>query len=206
MDGSQKLPQRLLGTARDRLKSGQSVGLITLGIAAWVRYVSGTDEQGESIDVRDPLARELREAVAAGAGDPQRIVDETRRSLAELALTPKEVRVLEAYLKLVDQERASWNDLSHFLAVAARAMRHILVNYAERQQAVKRGGGKEPLSLEEGNPLDPKAAEEVLEDVADNLFNPDPYYQQGGDMVRIGGLGFSCDPTATMDRRIGPIP
>ena len=68
----------------------------------------------------------------------------------------------EAYLKLVDQERASWNDLPHFLAVAARAMRHILVNYAERQQAVKRGGGQEPLSLEEGNPLDPKAAEEIL--------------------------------------------
>ena len=42
----------------------------------------------------------------------------------------------------------------------------------------------------------------VLEDVCDNLFNPDPYYQQGGDMVRVGGLQFSCDPTATMGRRI----
>ena len=43
----------------------------------------------------------------------------------------------------------------------------------------------------------------ILEDVCDNLFNPDPYYQQGGDMVRVGGLQFSCDPTATMGRRIG---
>ena len=42
----------------------------------------------------------------------------------------------------------------------------------------------------------------VLEDVADNLFNPDPYYQQGGDMVRVGGLQYSCDPTATMGKRI----
>jgi len=42
----------------------------------------------------------------------------------------------------------------------------------------------------------------VLEDVADNLFNPDPYYQQGGDMVRVGGLKFSFDPTATMGQRI----
>jgi S-sulfosulfanyl-L-cysteine sulfohydrolase len=42
----------------------------------------------------------------------------------------------------------------------------------------------------------------VLEDVCDNLFNPDPYYQQGGDMVRVGGLQFSCDPTAAMGRRI----
>ncbi|MEY2661492.1 MAG: Trifunctional nucleotide phosphoesterase protein YfkN precursor [Pseudomonadota bacterium] len=42
----------------------------------------------------------------------------------------------------------------------------------------------------------------ILEDVCDNLFNPDPYYQQGGDMVRVGGLQFSCDPTASMGRRI----
>ncbi len=35
---------------------------------------------------------------------------------------------------------------------------------------------------------------EILEDVADNLFNPDPYYQQGGDMVRCGGLGYTIDP------------
>lgn len=42
----------------------------------------------------------------------------------------------------------------------------------------------------------------VLEDVCDNLFNPDPYYQQGGDMVRVGGLQYRCDPTARMGSRI----
>ena len=42
----------------------------------------------------------------------------------------------------------------------------------------------------------------VLEDVCDNLFNPDPYYQQGGDMVRVGGLQYSCNPTASAGRRI----
>jgi sulfur-oxidizing protein SoxB len=42
----------------------------------------------------------------------------------------------------------------------------------------------------------------VLEDVCDNLFNPDPYYQQGGDMVRVGGLQYSCNPLAPMGRRI----
>ncbi len=42
----------------------------------------------------------------------------------------------------------------------------------------------------------------VLEDVCDNLFNPDPYYQQGGDMVRVGGLTYACDPNAPMGRRI----
>ena len=42
----------------------------------------------------------------------------------------------------------------------------------------------------------------ILEDVADNLFNPDPYYQQGGDMVRVGGLTYRCEPGAKMGARI----
>jgi len=42
----------------------------------------------------------------------------------------------------------------------------------------------------------------ILEDVADNLFNPDPYYQQGGDMVRVGGLRYAIDPKAAMGARI----
>ncbi|MBN9405224.1 MAG: thiosulfohydrolase SoxB [Burkholderiales bacterium] len=45
----------------------------------------------------------------------------------------------------------------------------------------------------------------VLEDVADNLFNPDPYYQQGGDMVRVGGLTYACDPLAEMGQRISDM-
>jgi sulfur-oxidizing protein SoxB len=45
----------------------------------------------------------------------------------------------------------------------------------------------------------------VLEDVADNLFNPDPYYQQGGDMVRVGGLTYTCDPGAKMGGRISDM-
>jgi len=45
----------------------------------------------------------------------------------------------------------------------------------------------------------------ILEDVADNLFNPDPYYQQGGDMVRVGGLAYRCQPGETMGRRIGDL-
>jgi sulfur-oxidizing protein SoxB len=42
----------------------------------------------------------------------------------------------------------------------------------------------------------------ILEDVADNLFNKDPYYQQGGDMVRVGGMGYTIDPEGTMGSRI----
>ncbi|MFZ6766557.1 thiosulfohydrolase SoxB [Undibacterium sp. Di26W] len=46
------------------------------------------------------------------------------------------------------------------------------------------------------------AIKTVLEDVADNLFNPDPYYQQGGDMVRVGGLTYAIEPAAGMGKRI----
>jgi sulfur-oxidizing protein SoxB len=45
----------------------------------------------------------------------------------------------------------------------------------------------------------------ILEDVADNLFNADPYYQQGGDMVRVGGLKFSIDPTKKIGKRISDM-
>ncbi|MFA6313060.1 MAG: thiosulfohydrolase SoxB [Sterolibacterium sp.] len=45
----------------------------------------------------------------------------------------------------------------------------------------------------------------ILEDVGDNLFNPDPYYQQGGDMVRVGGMTYTCDPNAKMGSRIADM-
>ncbi|MGE5097504.1 MAG: thiosulfohydrolase SoxB [Betaproteobacteria bacterium] len=45
----------------------------------------------------------------------------------------------------------------------------------------------------------------ILEDVCDNLFNPDPYYQQGGDMVRVGGLSYTCTPGAAMGQRISDM-
>ena len=56
MDGSQKLPQRLLGTIHDRLSRNEPIVRAALGVAAWMRYVTGIDERGEAIDVRDPLA------------------------------------------------------------------------------------------------------------------------------------------------------
>jgi sulfur-oxidizing protein SoxB len=45
----------------------------------------------------------------------------------------------------------------------------------------------------------------ILEDVCDNLFNPDPYYQQGGDMVRVGGLTYTCTPGETIGKRISDM-
>ncbi|MFD1941846.1 mannitol dehydrogenase family protein [Paradevosia shaoguanensis] len=75
MDGSQKLPQRLLGTIRDRIAAGQSYDRLALGVAAWMRYATGTDEKGDPIDVRDPMVDRFR-AIAAEAGrDAERLVD-----------------------------------------------------------------------------------------------------------------------------------
>lgn len=54
-------------------------------------------------------------------------------------------------------------------------------------------------------PMSGEMIKTVLEDVADNLFNPDPYYQQGGDMVRVGGMQYTIDPTASAGNRISDM-
>jgi RNA polymerase sigma factor (TIGR02999 family) len=70
--------------------------------------------------------------------------------------------VHEAYIKLVGQGSTDWQDRAHFFAVAARAMRHVLVNYAERRQAAKRGGDVQMVPLDEANPVSQEVAGEVL--------------------------------------------
>jgi fructuronate reductase len=75
MDGSQKLPQRLLGTIRERLKAGAPIDHLALGVAAWMRYVTGTDEKGGAIDVRDPLAAELKRRTEAAGRDAKALVE-----------------------------------------------------------------------------------------------------------------------------------
>ena len=55
-DGSQKIPQRMGGSLRFHLENGSDYKWLTMGIAGWMRYVGGVDEQGNAIDIRDPLA------------------------------------------------------------------------------------------------------------------------------------------------------
>ncbi len=74
MDGSQKLPQRLLGSIRDRLQAGAGYDRLALGVAAWMRYARGLDEGGRPIDVRDPHAARIA-GLAQGIDEPDRIVD-----------------------------------------------------------------------------------------------------------------------------------
>lgn len=74
MDGSQKLPQRILGTIEENLAAGRDCSGLILAVAAWLRYVGGVDENGASIDVRDPLADRLKQ-LSNGAKDATGKVD-----------------------------------------------------------------------------------------------------------------------------------
>jgi fructuronate reductase len=75
MDGSQKLPQRLLATVRERLVGGGSIAHLALAIAGWIRYASGTDEHGKAIAVSDPLAAKFAAVAAAARGNAAHIAD-----------------------------------------------------------------------------------------------------------------------------------
>lgn len=75
MDGSQKLPQRILGTVADNVAAGRPCAGLFLAVAAWMRYVGGVDERGQAIDVRDPLADRLRSLSAKGSS-PRETVDQ----------------------------------------------------------------------------------------------------------------------------------
>ncbi|WP_045995466.1 mannitol dehydrogenase family protein [Loktanella sp. S4079] len=73
MDGSQKLPQRLLGTVADNLAAGRDIPGLALAVAGWMRYIGGIDEKGAAIDVKDPLADRLRAAYDSSDDPEQKI-------------------------------------------------------------------------------------------------------------------------------------
>lgn len=69
MDGSQKIPQRWLATVRENLAAGRPIDRLALGVAGWMRYVSGVDEAGRAIKVSDPLASQFTAIAATHRGD-----------------------------------------------------------------------------------------------------------------------------------------
>lgn len=72
MDGTQKLPQRMLDSVRWHLANGSDFDCLALGLAGWMRYVGGKDEQGQPIDISDPLREEIARRVANSAeGEPR---------------------------------------------------------------------------------------------------------------------------------------
>jgi fructuronate reductase len=70
MDGSQKLPQRLLGTVRDRLRAGAGIERLALAVAAWIHYLRGVDEAGGAYPIQDPLADDLARRLAEADAAP----------------------------------------------------------------------------------------------------------------------------------------
>jgi RNA polymerase sigma factor (TIGR02999 family) len=71
--------------------------------------------------------------------------------------------VNEAYLRLADQTNPNWQSRAHFFAVAARAMRQILVSYARSNRAQKRGGGEAKIELDEAAILSPEQSNEIVD-------------------------------------------
>lgn len=73
MDGTQKLPQRWLDSIRWHLREGSDFTLLALGVAGWMRYVGGVDEQGQPIDISDPLKEALAQRVAQTPDNEERV-------------------------------------------------------------------------------------------------------------------------------------
>ena len=100
--------------------------------------------------------------------------------------------VNEAYLRLADQSSPNWQSRAHFLAVAARAMRQILVSYARRDQAQKRGGGGARIELDEAAILSPEQSKEIvdLHEALERLGTLDSRKAQVVELKYFGGLDY----------------
>jgi RNA polymerase sigma factor (TIGR02999 family) len=98
--------------------------------------------------------------------------------------------VNEAYLRLADQRTPTFRDRSHFLAVAAKAMRQILVNHAKAQQRQKRGGGANRIELDEGALISPQQSSAILDlnEALERLATLDSRKAQVVELRYFGGL------------------
>ena len=98
--------------------------------------------------------------------------------------------VHEAYLKLVDQSHADWKGRTHFVAVAAQAMRRILVDHARHRHALKRGGAFQRITLDEGLGAEWHSDQDLLslEAALDKLARLDPRQAQIVELRFFGGL------------------
>jgi RNA polymerase sigma factor (TIGR02999 family) len=96
----------------------------------------------------------------------------------------------EAYLRLADQTKPSWQNRAHFFAVAARAMRQILVNYARSKRAQKRGGGALKVELDEAAIFSPEQSQAIvdLHEALERLGTLDSRKARVVELKYFGGL------------------
>jgi RNA polymerase sigma factor (TIGR02999 family) len=101
--------------------------------------------------------------------------------------------VHEAYLKLVGHTHVDWQGRSHFLAVAAQAMRQILVDHARRHRAAKRGGNRQRIALDDGLVVESSRDVDLLamEDALTKLTKLDPRQAQMVELRFFGGLSIA---------------
>jgi RNA polymerase sigma factor (TIGR02999 family) len=101
--------------------------------------------------------------------------------------------VNEAYLRLADQTNPRWQNRAHFFAVAARAMRQILVNYARSQRSQKRGGGAFKMELDEAALVSPEESKEIiyLHEALERLATLDSRKAQVVELKYFGGLTYN---------------
>ena len=100
--------------------------------------------------------------------------------------------VNEAYLRLADQTNPNWQSRAHFFAVAARAMRQILVSYARSQRSQKRGGGALKVELDEVALVSPEESKEIvdLHEALETLATLDSRKAQVVELKYFGGLNY----------------
>ncbi len=100
--------------------------------------------------------------------------------------------VNEAYLRLADQTKPNWLSRAHFFAVAARAMRQILVSYARSSRAQKRGGGGARIELDEAAILSPEQSKEIIDlhEALERLGTLDSRKAQVVELKFFGGLNY----------------
>jgi len=100
--------------------------------------------------------------------------------------------VNEAYLRLADQTAPDWQSRAHFFAVAARAMRQILVSYARSNRAQKRGGGGARIELDESAILSPEQSKEIvdLHEALERLGTLDSRKARVVELKYFGGLNY----------------
>jgi RNA polymerase sigma-70 factor, ECF subfamily len=100
--------------------------------------------------------------------------------------------VNEAYLRLADQTNPNWQSRAHFFAVAARAMRQIVVDYARSNRAQKRGGGAARIELDESAILSPEQSKEIvdLHELLERLGRLDERKAQVVELKFFGGLTY----------------
>ena len=126
-----------------------------------------------------------------------RVYDELKRIAAGYLRHEKKDHTLqtsglihEAYFRLIDQQQVDWQNRAHFLGIAARMMRRVLVDHARRRDFAKRGGGAVHLALDDVTPAQQGKSPDLvaLDHALDDLERLDPVQAQVVEMRYFGGL------------------